>query len=184
MSTTERPDPGLFGPGSVSWRVLREASVMIGGVRALLMHAAHSLVVAGARQTAMYERDPWRRLERTLRLSFTVVFGTGQEAVAAARRIDQVHRGIRGVDPVTGLRYDARDPELLLWVHACLVDSFLELERLTVGWLDGAGCGGSSASWPSPPCRRGCGSCTGSTTGRSTSCACGRSAPSCAWTAR
>jgi uncharacterized protein (DUF2236 family) len=49
MSTTERADPGLFGPGSVSWRVLREASVMIGGVRALLMHAAHPLVVAGAR---------------------------------------------------------------------------------------------------------------------------------------
>ncbi|HEU4399536.1 MAG TPA: oxygenase MpaB family protein, partial [Actinomycetota bacterium] len=135
----ERHDPGLFGPDSVSWRVLREASVMIGGVRALLMHAAHPLVVAGARQTGMYEHDPWRRLERTLRLTFTVVFGTEQEARAAAKRIDDVHAGIHGVDPVTGLRYDARDPELLLWVHACLVTSFLELERLTIGRLDDAG---------------------------------------------
>ena len=112
---------------------------MIGGVRALLMHAAHPLVVAGARQTGMYEHDPWRRLERTLRLTFTVVFGTEQEARAAAKRIDDVHAGIHGVDPVTGLRYDARDPELLLWVHACLVTSFLELERLTIGRLDAAG---------------------------------------------
>jgi uncharacterized protein (DUF2236 family) len=135
----ERGEPGLFGPDSVSWRVLREASVMIGGVRALLMHAAHPLVVAGARQTGMYATEPWWRLERTLRLTFTVVFGTEAEARAAARRIDDVHAGIHGVDPVTGLRYDARDPELLLWVHACLVTSFLEFERLTIGRLDDAG---------------------------------------------
>jgi uncharacterized protein (DUF2236 family) len=132
-------DVGWFGPDSVSWRVLRESSVMIGGLRALLMHAAHPLVVAGARQTGMYERDPWRRLERTLRQTFTVVFGTAQEAAEASKHIDDVHGVVKGVDPVTGLPYDARDPELLLWVHACLVLSFLELERRTLGRLDDAG---------------------------------------------
>jgi uncharacterized protein (DUF2236 family) len=132
-------EAGLFGPRSVSWQVLREASVMVGGVRALLMHSAHPLVVAGARQTGMYTRDPWRRLERTLRQTFTVVFGTQAEALAASKRIDDVHGAIKGTDPVTGLAYDARDPELLLWVHACLVQSFLLFERLTVGRLDDAG---------------------------------------------
>jgi uncharacterized protein (DUF2236 family) len=132
-------DVGWFGPDSVSWRVLRESSVMIGGLRALLMHAAHPLVVAGARQTGMYERDPWRRLERTLRQTFTVVFGTAREAAEASKRIDDVHGVVKGVDPVTGLPYDARDPELLLWVHACLVLSFLEMERRTLGKLDDAG---------------------------------------------
>src|SRR6266498_104383 len=135
MCMEERVDPGrdagLFGPESVSWRVLREGSVVVGGLRALLMHAAHPLVVAGARQTGMYERDPWRRLERTLRQTFTVVFGTRLEAELAARRIDDVHGAIKGIDAVTGLRYDARDPELLLWVHACLVSSFLEMLRRT-----------------------------------------------------
>jgi uncharacterized protein (DUF2236 family) len=130
---------GLFGPDSISWDVLREGSVMIGGVRALLMHAVHPLVVAGARQTGMYERDPWRRLERTLRQTFTVVFGTREEALAASRRIDDIHGAINGVDEVTGLRYDARDPELLLWVHACLIDSFMEFERRSVGRLDDDG---------------------------------------------
>lgn len=133
------PDAGWFGPDSVSWKVLREGSVMVGGVRALLMHAAHPLVVAGARQTGMYERDPWRRLERTLRQTFTVVFGTRQEAAEASRRIDDVHGVVKGIDQVTGLPYDARDPDLLLWVHACLVSSFLELERRTIGKLDDAG---------------------------------------------
>jgi uncharacterized protein (DUF2236 family) len=132
-------DPGLFGPDSVSWRVQREATVMLGGARALLMHSAHPLVVAGARQTGMYVNQPWTRLERTLRQTYTVVFGTRHEALAASRRIDDIHGAIRGVDEVTGLRYDARDPELLLWVHACLVDSFLLYERLTVGRLDDAG---------------------------------------------
>jgi uncharacterized protein (DUF2236 family) len=132
-------EAGLFGPGSVSWQVLREASVTMGGVRALLMHSAHPLVVAGARQTSMYARDPWRRLERTLRQTFTVVFGTEAEALAASKRIDDVHGAIKGIDPVTGLPYDARDPELLLWVHACLIQSFLLFERLTVGRLEDAG---------------------------------------------
>jgi uncharacterized protein (DUF2236 family) len=132
-------DTGLFGPGSASWQVHRNYTVMLGGARALLMHAAHPLVVAGARQTGTYERNPWKRLERTLGQTYTVVFGTRAEALAASRRIDDIHGRVKGIDPVTGRRYDARDPELLLWVHACLVDSFLAFERWTVGRLDDAG---------------------------------------------
>jgi uncharacterized protein (DUF2236 family) len=132
----ESTDAGLFGPDSVSWRVNRETSVLFGGARALLMQAAHPLVLAGARQTGFYERNPWKRLDRTLRLTYTVTFGTRSEALAAARRINEVHTAVHGVDPVTGRRYDAMDPDLLLWVHACLVDSQLLFERLTVGRLD------------------------------------------------
>jgi uncharacterized protein (DUF2236 family) len=130
------PNPGLFGPDSVSWQVNRETSVLFGGARALLMQAAHPLVLAGARQTGFYERNPWKRLERTLHLTYTITFGTREEALAAARRINDIHRQIHGIDPVTGRRYDALDPDLLLWVHACLVDSQLLFEQLTVGRLD------------------------------------------------
>jgi uncharacterized protein (DUF2236 family) len=136
---SEPQDLGYFGPDSVSWRVHREVTVLFGGARALLMQAAHPLVVAGANQTGMYERNPWRRLQRTLILTYTITFGTKAEAHEAAERINDVHRRINGVDPVTGLRYDALDPELLLYVHACLVDSALVFERLTVGTLDDAG---------------------------------------------
>jgi uncharacterized protein (DUF2236 family) len=132
-------DTGYFGPDSVSWRVHREVTVLFGGARALLMQAAHPLVVAGASQTSMYDRNPWKRLERTLILTYALTFGTKAQAHAAADRINEVHTRIHGVDPVTGRRYDALDPELLLYVHACLVDSALLFERLTVGELDAEG---------------------------------------------
>ena len=137
MSTTA--DSGYFGPASVSWQVHREVTVLFGGARALLMQAAHPLVVAGANQTAMYERNPWKRLQRTLILTYTMTFGTKAEAHAAADTINEVHTRINGTDPVTGKRYDALDPELLLYVHACLVDSAILFEGLTVGRLDDAG---------------------------------------------
>jgi uncharacterized protein (DUF2236 family) len=92
-------------------------------------------VIAGANQTGMYERNPWRRLQRTLVLQYALTFGTREEALAAAARINELHERINGIDPVTGRRYDALDPDLLLWVHACLVESALLFERLTVGGL-------------------------------------------------
>src|SRR5438876_1471353 len=128
-------DAGLFGPGSASWQVNRETTVLFGGARALLMQASHPLVLAGARQTGFYERDPWKRLERTLQMTYKITFGTREEALEAARRINAIHDDVHGIDEVTGLPYDAKDPELLLWVHACLVDSQLLFERLTVGRL-------------------------------------------------
>jgi uncharacterized protein (DUF2236 family) len=129
-------EAGLFGPESASWQVNRETTVLFGGARALLMQAAHPLVLAGARQTGFYERNPWKRLERTLQMTNKITFGTRQEALEAARRINLIHDDVHGMDEVTGLPYDAKDPELLLWVHACLVDSQLLFERLTVGRLD------------------------------------------------
>jgi uncharacterized protein (DUF2236 family) len=102
-------DSGLFGPDSVTWRINRELTVLFGGVRALLMHAAHPLVAAGARQTATYRRDPWARLLRTLSLQLVVPFGTLEEARDAADRINRLHRVINGTDPVTGEHYDALD---------------------------------------------------------------------------
>ena len=132
-------DEGYFGSNSVSWQVHREVTVLFGGARAMLLHAAHPLVIAGASQTGMHERNPWKRLQRTLVLQYTLTFGTKEEAHAAADRINDVHERINGVDDITGRRYDALDPDLLLWVHACLVESALLFERLTVGRLDAAG---------------------------------------------
>ena len=123
----------------MSWRVHRETTVLFGGARALLMQAAHPLVIAGARETGFYERNPWKRLERTLHLQYTITFGSRADAMASVDRINDVHARVQGIDPITGKHYDALDPHLLLWVHACLVDSALLFERLTVGQLDDAG---------------------------------------------
>jgi len=99
------------------------------------MHAAHPLVAAGARQTAMYQRDPWARLIRTLQVQSTMTFGTRSEADEAAARINRLHRKVNGIDPHTGEAYDALDHDLLLWVHAALELSSIYFFERTVRTL-------------------------------------------------
>ncbi len=125
-------DPGHFGPNSMMWKINKEITVLFGGARALLMHAAHPLIAAGARQTSFYQRDPWKRLIRTLSLQNSVTFGTIEEANDSATRINRLHEVIKGEDPITGGYYDALDHEQLLWVHACLQLSSIYFYEKTV----------------------------------------------------
>ena len=125
-------DPGYFGPDSMMWKVNKEITVLFGGARALLMHAAHPLIAAGARQTSFYQRDPWKRLIRTLSLQNSVTFGTIEEANDSATRINKLHEVIKGEDVVTKKIYDALDHEQLLWVHACLQISSIYFYEKTV----------------------------------------------------
>ena len=127
-----KSDPGYFGPNSMMWRVNKEITVLFGGARALLMHAAHPLIAAGARQTSFYQRDPWKRLIRTLSLQNSVTFGTKKEADESAHRINKLHEVINGKDEITGGTYDALDHEQLLWVHACLQISSIYFYEKTV----------------------------------------------------
>jgi uncharacterized protein (DUF2236 family) len=130
-----KPDPGYFGPNSMMWKVNKEITVLFGGARALLMHAAHPLIAAGARQTSFYQRDPWKRLIRTLSLQNSVTFGTREEANDSAIRINRLHEVIKGKDEVSGKIYDALDHEQLLWVHACLQLSSIYFYEKTVSKL-------------------------------------------------
>jgi len=114
------------------WKVNKEITVLFGGARALLMHAAHPLIAAGARQTSFYQRDPWKRLIRTLSLQNSVTFGTKKEADESAHRINKLHEVIKGKDEITGEIYDALDHEQLLWVHACLQISSIYFYEKTV----------------------------------------------------
>ena len=125
-------DPGYFGPQSMMWKINKEITVLFGGARALLMHAAHPLIAAGARQTSFYQRDPWKRLIRTLSLQNSVTFGTKLEADESAHRINKLHEVIKGKDSVSGGIYDALDHEQLLWVHACLQISSIYFYEKTV----------------------------------------------------
>ncbi len=125
-------DPGYFGPDSMMWKVNKEITVLFGGARALLMHAAHPLIAAGARQTSFYQRDPWKRLIRTLSLQNSVTFGTVNEANESATRINKLHEVIKGKDQITGGYYDALNHEQLLWVHACLQLSSIYFYEKTV----------------------------------------------------
>ncbi|MGH2755401.1 MAG: oxygenase MpaB family protein [Actinomycetota bacterium] len=128
-------DVGLFGPGSVTWHIHSEPATLVGGLRALLVQALHPVAMAAVSQHSDYRTDPWGRFRRTSEYLSLTVFGSTDQAEGAGRRVRAIHRTVSGVDPVTGRRYRADDPDLLLWVHAVEVDSFLTAYRSYGGWL-------------------------------------------------
>ena len=134
-------DVGLFGPSSATWRVSREGVLLLGGGRALILQVAHPLVAAGVGDHSSYREEPWRRLYQTLALMTQIVFGDGESAERAVRRVRAVHSRVRGTTAEAssgyahGTPYDARDPALLMWVHATLVDTSLLVYERCVGRL-------------------------------------------------
>lgn len=121
---------GLYGPASETWRVNREGVLLLAsGPRALLLQLAHPMIAEGVNQHSDFKRDPWTRLERTVRSCLRIVYGSTSLARADIKRLNGFHRTITGPvqDPAAharfGDRYHARDPELSLWVHATLVES-------------------------------------------------------------
>jgi uncharacterized protein (DUF2236 family) len=129
---------GLFGPGSMAWRVDREVLILAGGTCALLMQLAHPAVAAGVDQHSDFRTDPFARLQRTLTASFDVVFGSRPRAERAIRRMNAIHGAVRGSIPESGASYFARDPRLLFWVQATLVDTALRIHDAYVSPLTDA----------------------------------------------
>jgi uncharacterized protein (DUF2236 family) len=127
-------DAGLFGPGSLTWRVNREGVLLLGGGRALLLQVAHPLVGAGVAQHSNYREDPFGRLYRTLDTVTTIVFGSTAEAKEAAARLHRVHARVKG-DAEDGTPYVATDPALIMWVHGTLLDTSLLVYESYIGRL-------------------------------------------------
>ena len=123
-------DDGFFGPGSVTWRINADLSGPVAGLRSLLVQALHPLAMAGVDQHSQWRRDPVGRGAATSAYVTTVTYGDRATAEASAAQVRRIHTHVRGTDPVTGQPYDASDPELLLWVHAALVDSVLAAASL------------------------------------------------------
>lgn len=118
-------DDGYFGPDSVTWRIHSHPSMLIAGVRALLLQALNSRAMAAVDQHSRYREDPWARLIATSEYIFETTFGDKARADAAAAKVKMIHQHVFGIDEFSGREYRANDPELLLWIHAAEVDSFL-----------------------------------------------------------
>jgi len=134
--TREHPppctDPALayLDPNSVVRRIHGDLpSMLIGGLSALLFQMLHPLAMAGVAQHSNYRSDPLGRLERTAAFLATTTFGTDEGARAAIERVRLVHARVTGTAS-DGRRYSAADPDLLSWVHAVEVSSFLNANRV------------------------------------------------------
>lgn len=99
--------------------------MIVGGLRALLIQALEPRAMAAVDQHSDYRTDPWKRLTRTSEFITLTIYGDTVAAMGAIRRVKALHGRVEGIDPYTGESYRADDPELLLWVHAAEVDSFL-----------------------------------------------------------
>lgn len=122
-------DAGLFGPESVTWRIHGDPSMIIGGLRSLLVQSLNPRAMAGVDQHSDFRVDPWGRLERTGAYVAATTFGDTETAIAAGEMVKAVHRKVRGTDPHSGLAYSAGDHDLLAWVHDVEVHSFLVAYR-------------------------------------------------------
>lgn len=117
-------DPGMLGPDSVSWRLIAHSAAFVGGIRALLIQAAHPEVVAGVDDHSRYQDDPLGRLSRTSAYVTATTFGATAEVEEAIRRVRRAHERVAGVSS-RGIAYRASDPGHSAWVHNALTDSFL-----------------------------------------------------------
>jgi uncharacterized protein (DUF2236 family) len=125
----ERRDDGLFGPGSVAWKVHGDVTtMMVGGTAALLMQMLHPSVLAGVWDHSNFRNDMLGRLRRTARFIALTTYGSKSEADSAIARVKEVHRHVMGTLP-NGNPYSAGDPALLTWVHVTETYCFLEAWR-------------------------------------------------------
>ena len=119
-----RPGPRWFEPGSPITRVHGDASMFVGGIRALLLQTLHPAAMRGVAEHSGYRGDMWGRLARTSRFLAVTTFGHADDAQQAVDVVRAIHARVTGTLD-DGTAYSATDPHLLGWVHVAEVDSFL-----------------------------------------------------------
>jgi uncharacterized protein (DUF2236 family) len=125
----ETPGPRWFGHDRPIRRVHGDASMFVGGLRALLLQSLHPLAMAGVAEHSDYRGDPWGRLQRTSTFLAVTTFGPAEDAQRAVDKVRGIHRRIHGTAP-DGRHYEASDPHLLEWVHIAETESFLVAHQL------------------------------------------------------
>lgn len=128
-------DWGLFGPGSVSWKVHASPVLLVGGLRALIIQSLNPLAMAGIGQHSDYLMRPLSRLRRTAEYVATVVYGDTASAVRAAETVNRIHTRVKGTDPITDMPYSGEDLQTKLWVHCVEVHSLMAAFRAYGGGL-------------------------------------------------
>jgi uncharacterized protein (DUF2236 family) len=123
------PELAYLPPDGVARMVHADLpGMLIGGISALLLQTLHPLAMAGVAEHSNYQADPLGRLRRTAAFVGTTTFGTKGDAEKAIAQVRRVHRRVHGIAP-DGRAYSAGDPELVSFIHAAEVSSFLESVR-------------------------------------------------------
>jgi uncharacterized protein (DUF2236 family) len=143
-TTCSDPRAGLFGPDSVAWRLDREVALFLGAGRIVLLQLAHPWVADAISKHSTATSDPGRRIRRTLDSNFSMIFGSLDQAFAAARALHRLHGSVRGrLDEGGGgfaaqADYVANDVAALRWVWATLAETAPIVYELVVSPLSRA----------------------------------------------
>lgn len=132
-----RADQVRPGPDSITWTINREAIVVAGWGRAILLQLAHPAVAAGVDAHSSFRgsfRAGIRRMRATIGAMLAITFGETEEMITAAAGINVIHDRVRG-RAASGTTYSGHDPELQRWVHATLLESIPLTYELLVGPL-------------------------------------------------
>lgn len=122
------PGPRWFEPDSPIVQVHGDASMFVGGIRALLLQSLHPAAMRAVSEHSGYRGDMWGRLARTSRFLAVTTFGTAADAQRAVDAVRAIHDRVTGT-MADGSSYSASDPHLLLWVHVAEIDSFLRAHQ-------------------------------------------------------
>jgi uncharacterized protein (DUF2236 family) len=122
------PGPRWFPAGSPIQQVHGDASMFVGGMRALMLQSLHPAAMTAVSEHSGYRGDMWGRLARTSTFLATTTFGAASDAEAAVEAVRRIHDRITGTMP-DGTTYLASDPHLLKWVHVAEIDSFLRAHQ-------------------------------------------------------
>ncbi|WP_293484963.1 oxygenase MpaB family protein [Phenylobacterium sp.] len=118
-------DPGLFGPGSMAWRVhANPIALAVGGVAAVILELAEPRVRTGVWEHSIFRTDPLARMQRTGEATLVTTYGPTRAAEARVAMVTRMHERVSGVTP-EGQAYTALDPELMTWVHVTAGWGFL-----------------------------------------------------------
>jgi uncharacterized protein (DUF2236 family) len=118
--------------------------VLLGWGRAVLLQLAHPLVAAAVAEHSPFQQDMigyLRRMRRTVGAMLSLTFAPEEQVRAVIDRINGIHARTRGtLGEATGhfpagTPYSAQDTDLLLWVHATLIESNLLAYEHFVGPL-------------------------------------------------
>ena len=135
-------DAGVFGPQSATWKINRESALFLGSARAALLQLAHPWVAASLAEHSKVLNQPIKRFHNTFRVVFTLVFGSLDQALNAARHLHALHTRIRGQMPQdvagyrSGSRYEANEVAALRWVYATLIETAVMVYEAAMGPLE------------------------------------------------
>src|SRR5260370_24037064 len=117
MESIRRDDYGFFGPDSPSWKVWASPSSLIGFQRAVVLEHFDRFLAAAVADSAGIYADPTGGLDRTLAYFLTVAVADGRTAVSVSDALMRIHARAKGIEPITGTRYRANNPDAQLWIH-------------------------------------------------------------------